>query len=249
MICSSTRWLVLIWIRAAPARLRVRHLPLDALDQAEPDAVRGDQQRAVLRLPGVAGQHVEQVGEVGADLRVGGEQADVLVQARGLVVVVAGADVGVALELATLLPHDQCGLAVRLQPDQAVDDVAAGALQRSGPLDVGLLVEPGLDLDQDDDLLALLGRVDEGVDDGRVTRRPVQGLLDGQHVRVDGGLFDEALHAGGERLVRVVDEHVGLAQGGEERAGRLALGQARMGGWNERRFLQRGAVDPAVDLP
>ena len=45
------------------------------------DAVRGDQQPPVRGLPAVAGEHVEQVGQVGADLRVGGEQAEVLVDA------------------------------------------------------------------------------------------------------------------------------------------------------------------------
>ncbi|MEY9487737.1 hypothetical protein RKD26_003531 [Streptomyces calvus] len=54
---------------------------------------------------------------------------------------------------------------MRLEADQAVDDVAAGLLQLARPLDVGVLVEAGLDLDQDEDLLAGLGGVDERVDD------------------------------------------------------------------------------------
>ena len=196
----------------------------------------------------VAGQHVEQVGEVGADVRVGGEQPEVLVQPGGLGVVVAGADVAVAADRAALLAHHQRGLAVRLQADHAVDDVAAGPLQRLGPADVGLLVEPGLDLDQHHDLLAGLGSVDERVDDRRVAAGAVEGLLDREHIRVGRGLLDEALHARGERLVRVVHEHVALPQGGEHALGRLVLGEPRRRRRHERRLLEVRAVH-VVDLP
>jgi hypothetical protein len=45
----------------------------------------------------------------------------------------------------------------------------------------------------------------------RVVRRAVDGHLDRQHVGVGHGLLDEALHARGERVVRVVDEDVPAA--------------------------------------
>ena len=97
---------------------------------------------------------------------IDGEQAEVLVQPRGLRVVVAGADVGVAAQAAVgLLADDQRELAVRLEADHAVDDVAAGLLERAGPLDVGLLVEARVDLDDDEHLLAGLGGVDQRVDE------------------------------------------------------------------------------------
>src|SRR5690606_15291275 len=67
-------------------------LALDSLDDACADTLRGNQQIAVVRLSRISGQRVEQVGQIGADFRCGGEQSDVLVQARGLRVVVAGAD-------------------------------------------------------------------------------------------------------------------------------------------------------------
>ena len=43
---------------------------------------------------------------------------------------------------------------MRLQTDDAVDDVDARLLQRPRPVDVRLLVAPRLQLDQRDDLLA-----------------------------------------------------------------------------------------------
>ena len=159
----------------------------------------------------VAGEPVEQVREVLADLRVAGEQAEVLVLPRRLRVVVPGADVRVAAQLAALLAHHQGQLAVRLEAHQAVDDVAAGLLERARPDDVGVLVEPGLDLDQDEHLLARLGRVHQGVHDRRVAAGAVERLLDRAHVGVGGGLLEERLHRGGERVVGMVQQDVALA--------------------------------------
>ena len=78
------------------------------------------------------------------------------------------------------------------------------------------LVEAGLDLDQHDDLLAGLGGVDQGTHDRRVAAGAVERLLDGQDVRILGRLLDEALDRRGERLVRVVEQDVALADGGED---------------------------------
>ena len=52
-----------------------------------------------------------------------------------------------------------------LEADQPVDDVGTGTFELARPDDVRLLVEAGLDLDQDDDLLATLGGPDERLDD------------------------------------------------------------------------------------
>ena len=71
-----------------------------------------------------------------------------------------------------------------------------------------LLVEARLDLDEGEHLLAGLGRVDQRLDDRAVAAGAVERLLDGEHVRVGGGLLEERLHARRERLVRVVQQHV-----------------------------------------
>ncbi len=73
---------------------------------------------------------------------------------------------GVAAQPALLLADHQAGLGVGLQPDEAVDDVDARGFQVAGPADVGLLVEPGLELDQGDRLLAGLRGADQRRDDG-----------------------------------------------------------------------------------
>ena len=123
--------------------------------------LRRDEQLAVAQRPRHAGEEVEHVGDVGADLLVAGEQAEVRVQARGLRVVVAGADVDVVAHAVALAAHDEDALGVRLQARVAVDDVHAGLLERARPGDVRALVEARLELDHADRLLAALGRADE----------------------------------------------------------------------------------------
>ena len=59
-------------------------------------------------------------------------------------------------------------LGVRLQPEEAVDDVHAALLERARPLDVRLLVEARLQLDERRHLLAVLGRARERLHDRRV---------------------------------------------------------------------------------
>ena len=123
--------------------------------------------------------------------------------------------------------------------------MGAGSLQLACPDDVGLLVEAGLDLDQHHDLLAPLGGPDERLDDRRVTRRPVEGLLDRQHVGVVGGLGDEPLDRGGERLVRVVHQDVAQTDG-REHVGRLVLvrrDEARRGDRDPRGGLEVRPVE------
>ena len=165
----------------------------------------------------VAGEVVEELREVGAERRVGREHAEVLVERRGLRVVVAGADVAVAADAVGFLAHDEQDLAVRLQAHEPVDDVDARLLEAAGPFDVRLLVEAGLELDEGHHLLAFARRLRERRDDaGLVAAGAVQRLLDREHARVARRGGDERLDARGERLVREVHEHVAGADVGED---------------------------------
>ena len=194
------------------ARLEAGLVRLDrALDLAqEPLAhvVGGDDRLAVVGRARDARQRVEQLGHVLGDLAVRREEAEVLVQARRLGVVVAGADVHVVAHAAALAAHHEQRLRVRLQPGQAVHDVRARLLQRARPADVAALVEARLQLDEADGLLAALGRLDQRRDQRRVVRGAVHGHLDREHVGIAHRLLDEALDAGREGVVRVVDEDV-----------------------------------------
>ena len=53
-----------------------------------------------------------------------------------------------------------------LVSEDAVGDVGSGFFQRMGDADVGLFIEAGAKLDEDGDLLAMLGGADEGLDEG-----------------------------------------------------------------------------------
>ena len=126
----------------------------DQLDDAGAQRDRGDEEAAVLPLAAVAGQVVEEVGQVLAELGVRREQPDVLVEPGGLGVVVAGAHVAVAADPGAGAANHEGRLGVRLETDDAVHDMDAGLLQLGGPGDVRLLVEARGQLDERDHLLA-----------------------------------------------------------------------------------------------
>ena len=228
------------WMRARLPGPHPVRLVRDPADQPGPQRFGGDQQPLVGVLPAVPREVVEQVGDVLADGRVGGQQAEVLIQPGGGRVVVAGADVAVAQQRPVgFLTDDEQHLAVGLQADEAVDDVAARLLQLPGPGDVGPLVAARFDLDDHDHLLAELGRVDQRVHDRRVAAGPVQRLLDGQHAGVSRRRLDEPLDAGGERLVRVMHQDVTLAQRGED----VGVLRDDGGGGHERRVPELADVE------
>ncbi len=130
-----------------------------------------------------------------------------------------------------------------LQPHHAVDHVDALALEGAGPADVALLVEARLQLDEYRDVLAVGRGLHQLLDGRRVAADAVQRLLDGEHVRVVGGGAKE-LHHWVERVVRVVKQHVPVADGGEQLAA-LETGQRWGHRLHQRRVLELGPVDRA----
>ena len=207
-------------------------LATDEVSQLVAQVHRRDHQSAVFAGPAVAGEVVEQLRQVGAEIGIAGKHAEVFVRRSGLRVVVAGAEVAVAADSVRLLANDQQDLGMGLEPDESVHDVCARLLEHPGPLDVRLLVEAGLQLDECDDLLSRLGRLDERYDDaGLVAAGAVQRLLDREHRVVARGLLDERLDRVRERVVRVVQQHVAASHRPEHvavfsaREGRRVLGR------------------------
>ena len=148
-------------------------------DEAAAERERRDEKLPEALRAAEARDEVEEVGDVGGDLLVRGEDRHVLVQTRRRSVVVTGSDVHVAAEAAALAAHDQGHLRVDLHVRVAVDDVDAGLLERPRPFDVAPLVEAGLQLDQAHGLLAFLGALDERADEDAVVTRPIDGSLHG----------------------------------------------------------------------
>ncbi len=183
----------------------------------------------------VAGQQVEQLGQVLAERLAAREEPEVLVDAARPDVVVAGGEMAVAPDAVGLLAHDEARLAVGLEAGDAVDDVRAHFFERARPADVRLLVEARLQLHEDGDLLAVLDGRPQRVRDGRGRAHAVERHLDGEHLGIDGGLAHEA-RDGVERVVRVVHEDVPRADRAPD------IGRALEGGDGVRR--QRPVLEP-----
>ena len=122
----------------------------------------------------------------------------------------------------------------------------AGLLELARPDDVRGFVEARLHLHEGQHLLARFGRVDERLHDRAVARGAVQGLLDGEDVRVFRRLLEEQLHARREGLVGVVHEHIALADRGEDVGAAVLLGglERQRGRRNVRGVVQLRPVDP-----
>jgi hypothetical protein len=95
----------------------------------------------MIRLRKVSGDTARGVAAYG---RIGGEVGEVGVDARGDRVIVAGAGMDVSREAATLAAYHHREFCVRLQFEEAVDDLHAGAFEVARPADVGLFVEARL---------------------------------------------------------------------------------------------------------
>ena len=198
-------------------------LALDQFEQPRAHGRRRNQQRGAAGSVGMAGEIVEEVDGVFGEARVAGQQAEVGVEPGGLDMIVAGADVHVAVQAAGLFADDQGGLGVGLESGDAEGDVSADALEFGGPVQVSFFVEAGLDLHHAGDLLALFGGADQRFHEGRVVADAIGGHLDRNGLRVVGGGADEMLDAGVEALVGMMDEDVSGLDSAEQR--RMAIGK------------------------
>ena len=176
------------------ATLLGRHLVADHLQHAGTEIGRCHQQTGEGRHLAETGECVEQPRYVVAELMVGGEETDVVVDARGDRVVVPCCYVYIATKLrGGFATDDKSNLGVRLEPNQSVDDMHPGPLELSRPRDVRLFIKASLEFDESGDLFSCLGCVDECLHHRRLARCSVQGELDGEHIRVGGGSLDELL--------------------------------------------------------
>ena len=189
---------------------------------------------------GVAGDEVEDPGDVPADRWLGGEEGNVGVDLRGHRMVVAGAEMAVTDERPGLPPHHHRQLGVGLQLDEAVYDLRSGALEVPRPADIRLLVETRLQLDQRSDRFSEFRGLDQGAYDRAVGGGPIERLLDRNDARIPRRLTDE-LDDHVEGFVGMMDHEILLPDCGETIAAVLLdpFGKARI----VRRKLQFRPVD------
>ena len=96
----------------------------------------------------IAGDEIENAGDVASDRRIGGEKGNVGVNAGGDGVIIAGAEVTVTDQRAALAPDHHRELGVGFELDEAIDDLRTRALEIPRPADVGLFVEARLEFDE-----------------------------------------------------------------------------------------------------
>ena len=158
----------------------------------------------LLDLQGFAhtGELLEQLVDVVTDGFVAGHEAVVGVQPSVTGVVVAGTQVHVPAQAPFLPAHNQDHLGVGLVAHHAIDHDHAGFLQAAGQLQVFFLAEPRTQLDHRRDFLAPTGGIGQRLDDLGISATAVQGLTNGQHVRVFRSLTQQ-IHHGTEVLIGV----------------------------------------------
>jgi hypothetical protein len=212
MTPSSVSAFIFALMRAGLAFARVARLAADHLDDAPVHRERREQQALHAARLRQARDVPEDLVDVGADVGIGGEQAEVRVGARVARMVVARAEVRVEREprlavVAGLAAQDERELRMRLEAEDAVHDLRAGVLEPLGPVDVRFLVEARHQLDDDRDFLAALRGLDQRFHQHRVDARAIDRLLDRDDVGVVGRAPDE-LHHRIERLERVMEQDV-----------------------------------------
>ena len=106
-----------------------------------------------------------------------------------------------------LAAHDERDLAVRLESDDAVNNVHASLFQPLRPFYVVLFVKARLDLDNRSHLLALFASFNQRLRDGRILARAIKTHLDGEHFRVFSRRVNK-LHDRRIGSVRMMQEHV-----------------------------------------
>ena len=71
----------------------------------------------------------------------------------------------VAAQAVVILTQDEHDFAVGLESDHAIGDMDAVLLHAVGPADIRRLIESRLELDRDRHLFAVVGRIQQVVDD------------------------------------------------------------------------------------
>ncbi len=106
-----------------------------------------------------------------------------------------------------------------------INHMDTGLLEGSCPADVAFFIKTSFEFHQDSHLFASFGGLQQRFHNGRVLSDPVEGLFDGQHLRVTGGCVQE-IHHRGERIVGMVKEDIFLPDGIEEFTGEVYISAA-----------------------
>ena len=225
-----------------------RDLLVEVFDQHRLDLQRGDAQHLVV-VRDVLELHVaEELDGVASECLVRRDEAQVGVKARGLLVVVAGAELRDVLQSVFGLARDAADLGVHLVIAEAVEDVATRFLEALRPFDVVVLVEACAQLEQRRDFLARVCRRDERFGKVGLPGQAVQRDLD-RHDRRVGGRLAQELHERVHALIRVEHERFVLGYLVENAAALVeARGPCRREGFR-RELGALGIGKPRAEIP
>src|SRR5436305_13637704 len=105
--------------------------------------------------------------------------------------IIAGAKVDILPEAIGIAPYHEQRFAVRFQSHHAIDDMRARFLELPGPANIGGLIEAGAQFDQSGDLLAIIGSLDQSLNDRRITAGAIERDFDRQHLRIGCGTLEK----------------------------------------------------------
>ena len=197
------------------------------------------------RRPVLAGEQAKHAFHLGGERAIGAQVADVGVELGGFRVVVASGQVHIAPNVRPLAAADEHHFGVGLQAHHPIHHLGANALELFGPIDVGFFVKTRLELHHHRHFDATAHRLGEQVHHGRVGAGAVNGLLDGQHLRVVHGFAQKRQHPV-KTLEGLVKQHVAFfAQLLEHRTARNHLGWKAGTVWRKQ---QLGFVDQIDQL-
>ena len=99
----------------------------------------------------------------------------------------------IAADFVLFFTNDERDLAMRLQPDQPINHMAAGFFQLLRPLDIIFLVKTRFQLNEDQDLFPGLRRRRQRGNNRRLPADAVERLLNRQNVRIARRLLNNSL--------------------------------------------------------
>src|ERR1700733_2840701 len=189
------------------ASQRVLGFAMDHADGALRQGQRRYQQRSVIVRFRMCSEVIEDTMHAGRDLRVGRQQAEIRVETRGIGIVVAGAEVHIpAGDTVRIVANQHGQLAVRLEPDDAMEDLHPGIFKIARPADVRGFVETSHQLHHDGYFLGLRS-LGKGVEHGRVGTGAIKRLFHGDYARILRTQLHEIDHGIGG-VVGVVEQQV-----------------------------------------
>ena len=120
----------------------------------------------------------------------------------------------IAADSILLHPYHQGNLAVGLKAHQTVNHMASGLLKHLCPVDIVLLVKTRFQLHQHRHLLAIVRCLRQSRNNGRISADTVQGLLDGQDLRIPCGAAHKVHHRI-KALIWMVKQNIAFPDIGE----------------------------------